>query len=92
VEHNARSGETEVDLRSFRAFSTRGHVLEKGRLGVATSGAPLGRRAAVVVELKQGKLPWLGSVLFLKLSAAELASLLPAIGVTANKYDVGLRT
>ena len=46
---------------------------------------------AVVLELERGKLPWLDSFPFLKLVAAELANLLPAIGVTANKYDFGLR-
>ena len=44
-----------------------------------------------MLELEQGKLRWLGSVPFLKLLAAELANLPPEIGVTANKYDVGLR-
>src|ERR1035437_2882793 len=46
---------------------------------------------AVVLELERGKLPWLDSFPFLKLVAAELANLLPAIGVTANRYDVRLR-
>jgi hypothetical protein len=50
----------------------------------------LGRRTAIVLELNQGKLRWLGSVPFLRLLAAELANLPPAIAVTANKYDVGL--
>ena len=88
---DAPRGDKKVNLQSFRDLSARGHVLEKGRLGVAAGGGPLGRRAAVVLELEQGKLPWLGSVPFLKLLAAELASLPPAIGVTANKYDFGLR-
>ena len=84
-------GDTEVNLQSSRAFSARGHVFEKGRLGVAAGGGSLGHRTAIVLELEQGKLPWLGSVPCLKLLAAEFANLLPAIGVTANKYDVGLR-
>ena len=46
---------------------------------------------AVVLELERGKLPWLDSFLFLKLLASELANLPPAIGATANRYDVGLR-
>ena len=62
---------------------------KKVRLGVAAGVGPFGRRTAIVLELEQGKLPWLGSVP--KLLAAELANLLPAIGVTANKYDFGLR-
>jgi hypothetical protein len=88
---DAPRGGKKVSLQSSRAFSARGHVLEQGRLGVATSGGPLGRWTAVVLELEQGKLPWLGSVPFLELLAAKLASLPPAIGVTANKYGLGLR-
>lgn len=80
-----------MNLQSSRALSARGHVLEKGQLGVAAGSGPLGRRTAVVLELEQGKLPWLDSVPLLKLLAADLANLLPAIGVTSNKYDVGLR-
>jgi hypothetical protein len=57
VVRDAPRGDTKVNLQSSRAFSARGHVLEKGRLGVATSGGPLGLRTAVVLELEQGKLP-----------------------------------
>ena len=64
---------------------------KKDRLGVAAGGGPFGRRTAIVLELEQGNLRWLGSVLFLKLLAPDLANLLPAIVVTANRYDVGLR-
>ena len=39
---------------------------------------------SIVLELEQGKLPWLGSVPFLKLLAAELASLPPAITKTID--------
>jgi hypothetical protein len=80
-----------VNLQLSRAFSARGHVFEKGRLGVAAGGSSLGHRTAIVLEFEQGKLPRLGSVPYLKLLAAEFANPLPAIGVTANNYDVGLR-
>jgi hypothetical protein len=91
VVRDAPRGDKKVNLQSSRALSARGHVHENGRLDVATSGGPLGRWTTVVLEPEQGKLPWLGSVSFLKLLAAELASLPPAIGVTAKKYDVVLR-
>lgn len=61
VVRDAPRGDKKVNLQSSRALSARGHVLENGRLGVATSGGPLGRRTGIVLELEQGKLPWLES-------------------------------
>jgi hypothetical protein len=55
-------GDKKVNLQSSRAFSARGHVFEKGRLGVAAGGGSLGHRTAIVLEFEQGKLPRLGSV------------------------------
>ena len=57
---------------------------QKGRLGVAAGGGPFGRRTAIVLELEQSNAPWLSSVPCLELSAAELANLQLAIGVTAK--------
>ena len=64
---------------------------QKGRLGVAAGGGPFGRRTAIMLDLEQGKAPWLDSVPCLELSAAEVANLQLAIGVTAKQYDAGLR-
>jgi hypothetical protein len=56
VVRDAPRGDKKVNLQSSRALSARGHVLERGRLGVATSGGPLGHRTAIVLEFEQGKL------------------------------------
>jgi hypothetical protein len=73
-------------LRSFHVFSARLRGPEKGRLGVAAGGCPLGRRTVIVLKLEQGKLPVAAGFPSLKLPAAVFANLLPTIGVAANKY------
>jgi hypothetical protein len=70
-------------------LSARRHLGEQGRFGVAADGGALGRRAAIVFQLEQSKLPLLGAFPRLKLLASEFANLLPAMGVAADKYDVG---
>jgi hypothetical protein len=58
--HDAQRGNTESAI--IRAFPARRHHCKQGRLGVAASGGPLGRGAAVVFQFEQGKLPCLSAL------------------------------
>jgi len=62
----------------------RKHRCKEGRLGVAASRRPFGRRTAVVLQFEQSKLPCLFGSPCLKLLAAQFAKLLPAIAVAID--------
>ncbi len=76
--------------RSRRSMIGVVEVGEEGRLAETSRRRALRLRAAIVLQLKQGKLPCLFGLPCLKLLAAEFRNPPPAQGVAIDHNNVGL--